>query len=235
MAAGADPVDLHDAVPRWIEVRFEVSPRDLPAQASSVYTVPVPAWIEPIGDTGLRRVIVDREYVETTLMMDYRPVAGSFGDFVWTFDSVTGAVRNAELSGLVRVELDMGLFRSTVKAKIDTRMATDRIGGYRKPRSWLGQQLFHFCEEPDSRACTLVPATDYVPTSGYVNAVGALRVTFGQVHLRTFSPLGEAVFSEIDDPLLASAPRPDAAVRSEIGGGSEAGLAAIAAGPMPLH
>ena len=231
-------MDLRDATPRWIEVSFEVSPRDLPSQAASVYTSAVPAWIEPIGDSELRRVVVGRESVENTLMLEYQPVAGSFGDFVWTFDSATGEVTNAELSGVVFVELDMGLFRSTVKAKIDTRMATARLGGFREPRSWLGQLLFHFCEEPDSRTCTLVTATDYVASSGYVNAVGAMRVGFGEIHVRTFSPLGEAVFSEVDDAALASAPRPAAAVRSEISARGEpdlAALPAVSAGPLPLN
>ena len=73
---------------------------------------------------------------------------------------------------------------------------------------------------------------------GLVNAVGAMRVGFGEIHVRTFSPLGEAVFSEVDDAALASAPRPAAAVRSEISARGEpdlAALPAVSAGPLPLN
>ena len=65
ISAGADPVDLHDATPRWIEVSFEVSPRSLPAQAASVYTVAIPAWIEPI-DAGNNHCLMGLRFREIT-------------------------------------------------------------------------------------------------------------------------------------------------------------------------
>jgi hypothetical protein len=36
--------------------------------------------------------------------------------------------------------------------------------------------------------------------SGYVNAVGWIRADTGPLSVVSFSPLGEAIFSEIDDP-----------------------------------
>ena len=102
------------------------------------------------------------------------------------------------------MDLDWGLFRSKARAQIHVNMATDRLGGFRGPRKWLGQKLFGFCEEPQNRSCTLVPAVPYDPTSGYVNAVGELSVRFGDLTLHTFSPLGEAVFSEAEPRALSA-------------------------------
>jgi hypothetical protein len=205
-SALAGPVDFQDPTPRWIDVAFEVSPRDAPAQVATVFTPKVPAWVEPDVVPGRVQVTVDRHYVERVLISDDEPVPESFSEFVWIIDSVTGEVHSAELSGELMIDLDWGLFRSRVRAKIDVNMATDRLGGFRGPRHWLGQQLFGFCEEPQNRSCTLVPAVPYVATSGYVNAVGELSVRYGDITLQTFSPLGEAVFSEAEPRRLSSVP-----------------------------
>jgi hypothetical protein len=86
-------------------------------------------------------------------------------------------------------------------------MATNRVGGVLKPRRWLGQQIFGYCRHADGQRCTAVAARSYDTASGYVNAVGDLYVRFGDVTLHTFSPLGEAVFLEVE-PQSATAPPP---------------------------
>jgi len=194
----AEPVDLLDATPRWITVAFEVSPPDRPAQANSVYSRDIPAWLEPGDQPDHRKVTVDRRDVEQVLMAAHDPVPGSFSDFTWCFDASTGRVVAAELSGSLKKELDWGLFRSKAKARIEVHMSTEVVSGFEQPRRWLGQMLFGFCDDPVGPDCTVVPAVEYDARSGYVNAVGELTVHFGDLTLRTFSPLGEAVFSEID-------------------------------------
>jgi len=194
----AGPVDFLDPTPRWIEVAFEVSPRDKPEQTDTIYTPRIRARLEAGEYPGLMKVTVDRRDVENVLLASDDPVAGSFSDFVWVFDSVTGDVVSASLDGILTKEVDWGLFRSKVPTRIEVDMGTSRVGGFEKPRRWLGQQVFGYCDEEGGQPCTLVSACGYDPTSGYVNAVGDLSVRFGDLRLRTFSPLGEAVFSEVE-------------------------------------
>jgi hypothetical protein len=210
-SASAEPVDLVDPAPRWIEVAFEVSPRDKPAQADTIYTPKIRARLEAGEAPGLTRVTIDRRDVERVLIADDDPVAGSFSDFVWVFDAVTGEVLSASLSGTLLKELDWGLFRTAVKTRIEVDMATSRVGGFEKPRLWLGQQIFGYCNgaSGQSPSCTLVSASAYDPASGYVNAVGELSVRFGKMSLRTFSPLGEAVFSEMEPQGVPASPHAD--------------------------
>jgi hypothetical protein len=218
--AFAEPVDFLDPEPRWIEVAFEVSPRDKPEQADTVYTPKIRARLETEAESGRAKVTIDRRWVEGILLADQDPVAGSFSDFVWIFDVATGEVVSASLSGVVMKQLDWGLFRSKVETKISVDMATIRAGGFKKPRRWLGQQIFGFCDGERGESCTFVAPSDYDTSNGYVNAVGALSVRFADLTLRTFSPLGEAVFTEVE-------------------AGSEshdwAGAPAVSAGPLPLH
>jgi hypothetical protein len=194
----AEPVDFLDPTPRWVEVAFEVSPRDKPMQTDTIYTRKIRAWLEAGDRSGWMKVTVDRRYVERVLLADDDPVAGSFTDFVWVFDAVTGEVISAVLSGTLTQEVDWGLFRSKVRTQIEADMATNRVGGVEKPRRWLGQQLFGYCSDADGERCTLVDASGYDAASGYVNAVGDLSVRFGEMTLHTYSPLGEAVFSEAE-------------------------------------
>lgn len=201
----AEPVDFLDPTPRWIEASFEVSPRDKPSQTDTIYTPKIRAWLEAADRSGQMKVTVDRRDVEGVLLADDDPVAGSFSDFVWIFDAVTGEVISATLSGTLTTELDWGLFGSKVKTQIQADMATNRVGGVMKPRRWLGQMLFGYCGHEDGQRCTVVAASSYDAASGYVNAIGDLSVRFGDVTLHTFSPLGEAVFSEVE-PQNATVP-----------------------------
>ena len=55
----------------------------------------------------------------------------------------------------------------------------------------------------DEKRCTKVTASDYDSERGYVNAIGELKVHFGEVELHTFSPLGEAKLYEASPVFVA--------------------------------
>jgi hypothetical protein len=166
--ATAEPMDLLDPTPRPVEVAFEVSPHEKPTQTDTVYTPHLVAYFEPAEVPGQIRITVDRRDVERVL-----------------------------LAGHVK-ELDWGLFRSNAEAYIELDLVTQRVGGVGKPRHWLGQTLFGYCDDPAQRSCEIVPGRSYDSESGYVYAVGAFQVHFGKVTLPTFAPLGEAIFSEME-------------------------------------
>ncbi len=195
--AHAQPLDLFDATPRWVAVAFEVSPEDRPAQFDTLYTRKMRAWLAPHARGNQVRVTVPREAVERELLARQNPVPGSFSDFVWVFNPFTGDVVSAELSGRLVKRLDWGLFESEVEAEIRVAMATGSVAAFHKPWRWLGQELFRSCSLVARRGCTVVESAGYDAMTGYVNAVGDLSVLFHGITIRTFSPLGEAVFSEL--------------------------------------
>jgi hypothetical protein len=229
--AFAEPVDLLDPTPRWIEVAFEVSPRDKPEQTDTVYTPRIRAWLDAGDSPGRMQVTIDRHDVEGVLLAPDEPVAGSFSDFVWIFDVLTGEVVSASLDGILTQELDWGLFRSKVPARIAVDMGTNRVGGFKKPRNWLGQQIFGYCDAQVDPSCNVIAASGYDATSGYVNAIGDLSVRFGDLKLRTFSPLGEAVFSEAGQNDV----QPAVTAAGAIAGPGWVSLPDVSAAPAPLH
>jgi hypothetical protein len=196
-STAARPLDLVDPRPRWVQVQFEISPADKPDQFDTVYTRKILAWLEPDPGGGQVRVTIPRRAVERDLFAPQNPVTGSFSDFVWVFDRYTGGVLRAELVGRIVKRLDWGFFETEVEADIRVAMGTDGPGGFEKPRQWFGQQLFGYCAERQRADCTIVEPRGYDADTGYVNAVGDLAVRFKGITVRTFSPLGEAVFSEI--------------------------------------
>jgi hypothetical protein len=203
--AAAEPMDLRDASPRRVAVRFEVSPADRPAELRRRFTPEIPAQLEPGDAAGLVRVRIDGRYVEQYLLPDHRASAGSFSDFVWTFDSETGEVRSATVSGVVLREIGFGL--GTTDTWIDVRLDTARDVGF-ESRRFLGETYHRLCEAPEPPRCTVVQARRYDPASGYVNAVGGLEARSGRLRIHSFAPLGEAIFSEIGaayDPVAAGA------------------------------
>jgi len=229
--AFAEPVDLLDPTPRWIEVAFEVSPRDKPEQTDTVYTPRIRAWLDAGDAPGRMQVTIDRRDVEGILLAPDEPVAGSFSDFVWVFDALTGEVLSASLHGILTQELDWGLFQSKVPTRIAVDMGTNRVGGFKKPRHWLGQQIFGYCDAEVGPSCNFVAASDYDSASGYVNAIGDVSVRYGDLKLRTFSPLGEAVFSEAKP----SDGRPAVTAAGAIAGPDWESLPDVSAGPSPTH
>jgi hypothetical protein len=181
--------------------------------------------------------------VETVLLADQDAIPGSISDFVWIFDAATGEVLSAALTGRFLKELDWGLFHSNAEAYVELDMVTQRVGGVTTPRRWLGQTLYGYCDDPAQRSCEIVSGRSYDSTSGYVYAVGAMQVHFGKLKLPTFSPLGEAVFAEIDTANggIAAAIAPDesdrttASAKSMAVANSQSGPArpAVSAGPTP--
>ncbi|UCE87357.1 MAG: hypothetical protein JSU66_06450 [Deltaproteobacteria bacterium] len=204
-AAVTEALDLGNSQPRWIEVEFEVSPRDRPGQLDAIYTEPLPARLEPGAAERQRRVVISRDIVEQRLFGAERPVAGSFSDFVWTFDADTGHVESAVVSGKLTPTVGWGLFSKRITADIRVHMTTRTRAGFSGPRRRFGALIFEYCSEPDAPACTLIGAARYEPTSGYVNAVGELVAHSAGLRTRSFSPLGEARFSERPRPAVLSA------------------------------
>jgi hypothetical protein len=191
-------LNLFDPRPREIVVSFEVSPREVPAQLRTVYSPGFRAFVEP----GLReselRVVVPAHTVEEFLLGDQNPIPKSFSDFVWTFDIETGHVISARLSGRVTPRLDWGFVTNETRADIEIEMGTARIGGFKRPLRVLGQLVFRYCSKPESSRCRIVEAVPFDRTTGYVNAVGKVWVHSPILDLWNFSPMGEAIFLEVD-------------------------------------
>jgi hypothetical protein len=99
-------------------------------------------------------------------------------------------------------QVDWGFFSTRVVTETATELGTRIRAGFRPPRSRFGHLVFEFCiEESD---CTDVPPRPYDFFTGYVNAVGAITAsTAAGPTSVSFSPLGEAIWSELDSsPVL---------------------------------
>jgi hypothetical protein len=199
-ARAAEPMNLDDPRPRAVSVRFETSPSDQPGQLASFYTEAVPAWLEPGELAGQVRVTIAGADVETRWFQNQRLRAGSFSDFVWIFDAASGDVVSAHLRGTLVRRFDFGVFTSDVETEIETDMTTRASAGFEPGRVRFGQLVFPLCVRKGGD-CTLVEPVRYDRHSGYVNAVGPLIGRALGAAARSFSPLGEAIFSEADgDP-----------------------------------
>ena len=192
-AAAAEPLDLSDATPRPVRVAFESS--GPPGALDAVYSEPLTAWLDADPARGQVRVRVPGSAMER-LLATHEPVPGSFGDYVWTFDAATGEVLQAAFHGRLWQTADFGVFQTRVETSIDVNVGTRRAVGFRTPYTQLGQVIVPVCE-PGSAGCMRVAPAPLDPRTGYVNAVGTIRATaLGGLGALTFSPLGEAVFSE---------------------------------------
>jgi hypothetical protein len=206
-AAGADPVDLRERRARPVQVSFEVSPPDRPGQLDHRYSERALAWLEPGPGDGEVTIRVAGRDMERVLAA-YEPVPGSFGDFVWIFDAGTGHVVSAQLAGAFLQHLSLGFLRTTVVADVAAQMTTLRSAGFLPPRSQLGHVIFEHCAEA-AADCSMVAPHAYDPATGYVNAVGSITASaIGGFGTQTFSPLGEAVFTELSHDSAVSAPQP---------------------------
>jgi hypothetical protein len=76
-------------------------------------------------------------------------------------------------------------------------VTTRTRAGFEPGRVRLGQLVFQLCVR-DGGNCTIVEPARYDPRTGYVNAVGALVGRALGTAARSFSPLGEAIFSEVE-------------------------------------
>jgi hypothetical protein len=200
----AEPLDLRDAQPRAVRVVFEASPPDAPGGLDRHYGQPAHAWFEPSLDPGRAVARVPASEMERVLER-HQAVPGSFSDFVWLFDVASGHVLSARVSGSFVKEVDWGFFSTRVVTDTATELGTLFRAGFRAPRSRFGHLIFEFCSE--ERDCTPVPPRPYDPFTGYVNAVGAIAASTalgpGSV---TFSPLGEAIWSEVDSTAVSLGP-----------------------------
>ena len=207
-AAQASPLDLGDPTPRWIEVRFEVSPHEAPGRLDQVWGAVRRARFAYSAEEGVIRIRVPAdELVEQLRSTGADPIEGSFSDFVWTLDPHTGHVLEAEMSGQLRETFHLGFLRSSAIVDIRVEMTTHRPAGYRPPRNVMGQSAHAYCVGPAAPGeCTVVEPSRFDPQRGYVNAVGSLRAATRLAELQTFSPLGEVLFTERPEkPLQRSA------------------------------
>jgi hypothetical protein len=207
-AVRAEPMDLGNGAARWVTVRVELSPAEHPAQTDTSYSPALPAWLEPGLREGEVRVTVAGSLVERHLMPGQDVVPGSFSDFVWVFDSATGHVRSATVSGIVRQTIQVGLGTWTVELPIRVAMDTERRAGVEAPRRLFGRELHRFCRPARSRSCREVLPRPYDASTGYVNALGPVSADSRLVRIHSFSPLGEAVFSEAEPRLADGDPTP---------------------------
>lgn len=200
--AAGEPLDLRDTEPRWVAVRFEISPRERPEQTRSRFTRPLLGRLEPTPHAGELRIAVDARAIETHLFPGQDPAPGSFSDFVWIFDSETGHVRSATLAGTLFHSVGWGFASWRTETRFDARMDTLAPAGFRADRV-LGEPYARLCHGPAGQ-CTVVEPQTYDPATGYVNAVGRITAHNGALSIHSFSPLGEAIFSEIGDPFDAA-------------------------------
>ena len=199
-SALAAPMDLQDLRSRWVAVEFEVSPPTRPYQLRTVFSERVLAWLEPAEEFGQVRVTVDASAVEGRLLPEQNPKLGSFSNFVWIFDAATGDVLSAKLTGTLFRRLDWGITRADVEAEIVAEMSTVGVAGFKPPLRVLGNVFHRFCDDAETSRCTLMEGSRYDFKTGYVNAVGKMKVGSSAIKVRVFSPLGEAVFSEMEAP-----------------------------------
>jgi hypothetical protein len=193
--SAAVPLDLSDRATRPIRVRFEISPADRPGDRAQRFSAAIDGRAEPAA-LGYLRVVIPSEAVERYLLADQDPLPGSFSDFVWLLDTATGDVISAELSGVLRRQVNWGLVGARVEAQIEARMSTRTDAGFRSPVTLLGHRIFSYCG-PDESDCELVPAARFDPQTGYVNAVGEISARSSWLTTKSFSPLGEAIFEEL--------------------------------------
>jgi hypothetical protein len=225
--AGAEPMDLSDPTARWVSVRFEVSPPDHPGQIRSRFSRRFLARLEPGAHEGELRVTVAAPVVEKRLFTGQEPSPGTFSDFVWTFDPSTGHVTSATTSGVLLREIGWGLARWKTDAVVEVAMDTYGPVGFRSSRL-MGEAYPKVCRKPDASRCTVIYPVQYDDETGYVNAVGQVTARSAGIVVRSFSPLGEAIFGEIDDPFDTIWAQGDAALLT-----GDAASGAGAAAPAP--
>lgn len=218
-AAAQAPIDLMNPEHRRVEVRFEISPDEAPGQLDRHWSVARPAILERSSDHQVIQIRIPAAEIEQQFRsMGRDPVPESFSDFVWTLDRTTGHVLEAAFEGRVRSELALGFLTTRAEVAIRVEMNTRLPAGYKAGREVLGNRMHGFCNALDrSRECTLVTPRPYDASRGYVNAVGFLRASSAVTKIRTFSPLGEVVFTELadkDGTSIVSGPMPHDAVCS---------------------
>lgn len=204
----ASPLDLTDPTPRWIEVRFEVSPAEEPGSLDRQWSAPRRARIEPIPASSALRIRIPSDQVETQFRsIGSDPIKGTFSEFVWTLDPLTGHVVSARLSGEVREQLQLGPIVTAARIEISVEMTTATAPiGFVESQGILGVRTNRVCR-PAARAkdCVGVAPVRFDPTRGYVNAIGSVRAAHPLAQIQAFSPLGEVEFREMTPSIIESA------------------------------
>ena len=194
----AEPLDVNDPTPRWIEVRFEISPEEEPGSLDRHWSEPRRARVELGSSPAVLRIEIPAVEVEAQFRSTGADtIPGSFTEFIWVLDPVTGHVLAAEVRGEVREELSLGPFHAYAQVEISVEMNTARVVGYRPNQGIFGVNTNRFCKPAiDEGQCVPVAPIRFDPTRGYVNAVGMVRAASPLAEIRAFSPLGEVEFSE---------------------------------------
>jgi hypothetical protein len=205
-AAAGEPMDLDDPEPRWVSVRFENSPADRPEQLAAAFTQELPGWLEPDARPGRVRVTVAGREVERGYFYRQRLRPGSFSDFVWIFESASGDVVSASLRGVLVRRFDLGPLSPELDTPFAADMSTRATAGFERGRRLFGQLVFPHCASA-SDDCTLVAARRYDRATGYVNAVGSIEGRAFGISGRSFSALGEAIFTEREQSAGVAASR----------------------------
>lgn len=194
--ARGEALDLTNLEARMISVNFEDSGSELPGALDREYGPPVLGWFAPGPGPDQALVRIPASVMERRLAR-YKPLPGSFTDFVWIFDVQTGHVESASFAGVIRARVRWGFFETEVETAIETVMDTNTPAGFREPEKRFGQTVFDYCHDA-SLECRLIQPAPLDARSGYVNAVGSLRaVALGGIETESFSPMGEAIFREI--------------------------------------
>jgi hypothetical protein len=217
-ATMAAPLDLADPTPRWIEVRFEVSPAAEPGSLDVRWSEPRRAQIELVHETGALRIRIPADEVEAQFRSTgSEPIQGTFSDFVWLIDPVTGHVLTADLSGLVQRTIKLGPFSKAARVSIQVEMTTtEQAAGFVPGQGIFGIPTNPFCSPETSgddghvdrhgdAGCVAVKPIRFDPARGYVNAVGSVRAGNAFAEIRNFSPLGEVKFLETAPSIIESA------------------------------
>lgn len=194
--AQGQALDLTNPQARMISVSFENSGSELPGSLDRNYGTPVQGWFVPGPSPGQALVRIPASRVEG-MLLGYKPVPGTFSDFVWIFDVQTGHVESASFAGVVRPTVSWGFFKTEVETAIAIEMGTSVAAGFREPEKRFGQMVFSYCEDA-SLECHRIQPAPLDARSGYVNAVGSVHaVALGGIETTSFSPMGEAIFREI--------------------------------------
>lgn len=198
--AVAQPLDLTDSSPRWIEVRFEVSPPDEPGSLDRKWSEPRAAYLDSDPTLAVVHIRIPSNEIETHLRSTGTDaIQGSFSEFVWTLDPETGHVLAARMTGQVREPIRLGPIRSSAQVEIRVEMTTEGGAGFEPDAGFMGVRTNRFCAPGHRKSgCIGVAPVRFDPTRGYVNAVGSVRARTSLVEIRAFSPLGEVKFLERD-------------------------------------
>lgn len=208
-ATASEPFDLNDPTPRWVEVRFEVSPANRPGQLDAEWSGKRPAFVDPEAGPGIVQIRIPADEMEAHLQSTGTDaISGTFSEFVWTFDRETGHVLAAEMRGRVREHVRLGFLKTSATIDIEVDMTTQQVAGFASESGMLGIETQRFCAPGPVRegakikrsrlieGCVGVEATPLDPERGYVNAVGTVRAVSAILEIEAFSPLGEVRFSE---------------------------------------